>query len=270
MHPFISVKEPYEIAPDTFVVPTIGQPPGAPVAVNLNTVVIRAAEPVVVDTGAAVIRDEWLDAVGSIVDLADVRHVFISHDDNDHWGNALAVLELAPQAQLVSTWFLSERRSDTDIVPVDRQRWVNDGESFSAGDRELIAVRPPIFDGPTTRGLYDTKTGVYWAVDAFGSPVLEFTQYADELDRAFWTQGDLDFNRFVSPWHTMLDAQRFGDAIDRVASLRPIAIASAHGPVVRGEMVDEAFRLARELPHIDPVAHPTQADLDGMLAQMAA
>ena len=54
-------------------------------------------------------------------------------------------------------------------LPLERMRWVNPGESFDAGDRRLVAVRPPIFDAPTTRGLFDAKTGVYWAVDTFAS-----------------------------------------------------------------------------------------------------
>lgn len=271
MAPTITTYAPYEIAPDTFLVPTVAHSPGAPVKVNVNSMVIRAAEPVVVDTGSTRFEREWLDAVGSVVDLADVKWIFLSHDEGDHVGNALALLEHAPQATLVTTWFLTERFSaDRTDLPIERQRWTYDGERFSAGDRDLVAVRPPVFDGPTTRGLFDTKTGVYWAVDAFGSPVLEYTQYADELDPAFWTQGDLDFNRLVSPWHEFVDPQRFGAQIDRVQALRPSVVATCHGPVVRGEMVDEAFRLTRELPHLEAAAQPAQADLEAMLAQMAA
>ncbi len=49
-------------------------------------------------------------------------------------------------------------------MPFDRVRWVRDGESFQAGDRTLVAVCPPFFDNPTTRGLLDTTTRVYWSV----------------------------------------------------------------------------------------------------------
>jgi hypothetical protein len=45
-------------------------------------------------------------------------------------------------------------------------RWVNDGESFEAYDRTLRAIRPPVWDSPTTRGLFDQSTGVYWGVDS--------------------------------------------------------------------------------------------------------
>ena len=125
--------------------------------------VITGAEPVIVDTGNELSRAEWMEAAFSIVDPADVRWVFLSHDDHDHIGNLTAVLDACPQATLVTNWFTVERTWRAMELPLDRMRWVNPGESFDAGDRTLVAVRPPIFDSPTTRGLFDSRTGVYWA-----------------------------------------------------------------------------------------------------------
>ena len=116
----------------------------------------------IVDTGTALNADRWLDAVGSIVEFADVRWIYLSHDDHDHVGNLARVLELAPQASLVTTWFSVERLAGDIRLPAERMRWVRHGESFDAGDRTLVAHRPPIFDAPTTRGLFDATTGTVW------------------------------------------------------------------------------------------------------------
>ena len=64
-----------------------------------------------------------------------------------------------------------ERHTNCFDFPLDRCRWVMDGESLDVGDRTLHALRPPVFDSPTTRGLYDPTTGVYWAVDTFATPL---------------------------------------------------------------------------------------------------
>ena len=50
-------------------------------------------------------------------------------------------------------------------TPLDRCRFVNDGDAIDAGDRRLVALRPPVFDNPTTRGLFGERTGVLWSVD---------------------------------------------------------------------------------------------------------
>ena len=133
---------PYRVAPDTWVVPELF-PAGPDAFVPINSAVIAGAEPVIVDTGTALNRDRWLDAVGSIVDFADVRWVFLSHDDHDHTGNLAEVMELAPQATLVTTWFSLERLAGDMRFPLDRVRWVKDGETFDAGDRTFVAARPP-------------------------------------------------------------------------------------------------------------------------------
>ena len=67
---------------------------------------------------------------------------------------------------------MAERMGASLAVPPTRQRWVGDGEVLDVGDRTLRRVRPPIFDSPTTRGLFDPTTGVYWASDSFATPML--------------------------------------------------------------------------------------------------
>ena len=90
-----------------------------------------------------------------LVEPADVRWVFISHDDVDHTGNVNALMAACPNATLIVNWFMVERMGASLAVPPTRQRWIGDGESFDVGDRTLHAIRPPVFDSPTTRGLFD-------------------------------------------------------------------------------------------------------------------
>ena len=46
----------------------------------------------------------------------------------------------------------------------------------------LHAVRPPVYDSPTTRGLFDPTTGVYWTSDSFATPMLTPVRDVDEID----------------------------------------------------------------------------------------
>src|SRR5690606_20571109 len=102
------IRDPYRVAPDTWVIPELV--PAAPgTLVPLTSLVITGAEPIIVDTGNELSRREWLDAAFSVVDPNDVKWVFLSHDDHDHSGNLTAVLELCPNATLVTTHFTVER-----------------------------------------------------------------------------------------------------------------------------------------------------------------
>ena len=147
--------------------------------------------------------------------------MFISHDDVDHTGNVNELMDACPNATLIVNWFMTERMGASLAVPPTRQRWIGDGESFDVGDRTLHAVRPPIFDSPTTRGLFDPTTGVYWASDSFATPMLTPVRDVAEIDAEFWADGMDMFDHYVSPWLEMVDEARFQATVDRVEALAP-------------------------------------------------
>jgi flavorubredoxin len=254
--------DPTAIAPDTFVVHDHQGEGTAPVIVSLNALVIRGAEPVVVDTGVAENREQYLADVFGLVEPADVRWVFISHDDVDHTGNVNALMAACPNATLVVNWFMTERMTASLEVPLTRQRWIDDGGTLDVGDRTLVAVRPPIFDSPTTRGLFDPTTGTYWASDCFATPTLAPTRDVETLDRDFWVDGMHMFEQYVSPWTALVDDARYQATVDRIAALEPRVMVGCHTPVIRGERVAQALAATRETPTAVVPPQPDQSVLD--------
>src|SRR4051794_27066092 len=188
MHPTATKTrhEPTCIARDTYLIHDHQGEGQGPVSVALNSMVIVGREPVVVDTGMAENREQYLADVFSLVEPQDVRWVFISHDDVDHTGNVNVLMDMCPNATLVINWFIMERMGASLAVPPTRWQWVGDGDTIHVGDRTLLAVRPPIFDSPTTRGLFDPTTGVYWASDSFASPMEKVVRNVTDLDEAAW------------------------------------------------------------------------------------
>ena len=105
----IRMLAPELIAPDTHVIRQLAGEGMGPVATFVNSMVITGAEPVIIDCGPSVSREAWLETVFGLVEPEDVRWIFLSHDDVDHTGNLLQVLEACPQATLVTNWFSMER-----------------------------------------------------------------------------------------------------------------------------------------------------------------
>jgi hypothetical protein len=261
---------PTRIANDTFVIHQIQPALGQPLFVYLNSMVIRGAEPMIVDTGTPANRAQWLDDVFSIVDPDDVQWIFLSHDDVDHTGNLDEALTACPNARLVCNWAMIERHTNCFDFPLERCRWVMDGESLDIGDRTLLAFRPPVFDSPTTRGLFDPTTGVYWAVDTFATPLPDPHMAIAELDPEFWDFGLALFALgAVSPWLTMLDPVKYGRYVDTVQNLDLTTVAACHSPVIEGPYIERAFNRVRQLPSIDPPLLPDQSVLDQIIAATA-
>src|SRR4051812_31480711 len=260
---------PYQVADQTFVIPELHLQPGAP-AVYINSLVIRGSEPVIVDTGNLFNREAWMSEVFSLVDPNDVRWIYLSHDDADHVGNLDAVNDLCPQATIVGEWFLWERLVGAVNIPLARQRWLGVGDSFEAGDRTFVTARPPMFDSPTTKGLYDTSTGMYWAVDSFACPVFEPMEDVADIDAEQWRGMMTVMNRSATPSVEWVGPVKSRQHVDQVEQLGFPPIASAHSPAITGERIAVAFDAMRDLPTTPPMPFPGQADLDAMVAATMA
>ena len=261
---------PTRIAADTYVVHQVQPALGEPLFVYLNSMVILGREPVIVDTGTPANRAQWLEDVFALVDPVDVRWVFLSHDDVDHTGNLDEVMTACPNATLVCNWAMVERHTNCFDFPLERCRWVMHEESFDIGDRSLHAIRPPVFDSPTTRGLYDPASGVYWGVDTFATPLPDPGMSIADLDPEFWRFGLAMFAfGAVSPWMSMVDPAKFARTVDRIAGLDVKTIAACHTPVIEGPFIAQALDVVRSFPLADPPPLPDQSILEQIVAATA-
>jgi flavorubredoxin len=259
---------PQPIAPDTWLIPNLA-PAGDGLFLPVNSMVIRGAEPVIVDTGAPIHQDRWSESVFSVVEPEDVRWIFLSHDDGDHTGGLLEVLDRCPRATLVANFFSVERLAlEKPALPLERMRWIEPGGSFDAGDRTLHLFKPPIFDGPATRGLYDAKTAAMWIVDTFACLTTGAVHYVQDLPPDLVEESMPALNSLVSPWHQWLDPGAYARHVDDVEALGVLAVASAHGPIMTGDAIHQAFDAVRALAGKPIIPPPGQELLDELVAEM--
>ena len=133
--------------------------------------------------------------------------------------------------ELMTNFFATERLSVERSLPIKRLRWLEPGDSFLAGDRRMRLVLPPIFDGPTTRGLFDEGTGVLWGVDSFAAMTTGSVHHRDDVPEDLYSESFALLNSLISPWHQWLDPARYRRHVDYVAALHPDTVATAHGPL---------------------------------------
>jgi hypothetical protein len=130
----------------------------------------------------------------------------------------------------------------------------------------MLAQRPPLYDSPTTRGLFDTTTGVYWAADCFATPVPAATAFVLDLSRDVWRHGFNTFQHWNSPWVTLAATDRFAEQCRRVEQLRPTTIATTHGPTITAADVPVALEMLSDTPTTPAPAQPGQPLLDQIIA----
>lgn len=247
-------QRPLEVARDTFVIRAV-TPSVAGTFTNLNSMLIRSAEPVVVDTGMGVHREQWFEDLFSLIEPDELRWIFVSHIDTDHAGNLVEALARCPQAAMVTSKGEFYRASASLGIPAERMRLVEAGDSFDVGDRALQLSRPPVYDSPYTRALHDPVSGVYYAADAFCAPMPEgLVDWSDQIAAPLWQKGMASFHHHtVCPWIAMVDPARFRAEVDKVAALEPQVIVSAHAPPIGKPAVPRALAQLADLPSTVPV-----------------
>jgi flavorubredoxin len=242
---------PLEVAPDTFVIRALTPSVGG-TWTALHSMVIRGAEPVLVDMGMVTDRATWFEDVFSLVAPDEIRWIFVTHLDADHSGNLVEALARCPNACAVTSRGESFRVTASLGISAERLRIVD--EAFDVGDRTLRAVRPPVYDSPYTRGLFDPVTGVYYASDAFCAPMPEGpVDWVDEIPAALWAEGMAQFHHVsLCPWVALVDRALYRREVGRLAALGIGTIVGAHTPPLRGASVRRAFDELAKLPENAP------------------
>jgi flavorubredoxin len=261
---------PVQITPEAHLIQSFWKAPGAPVGVHMNTMVLASREPVVFDTGVAADRDGWLAAVSRVVDPHDVRWIVLSHDDHDHTGNLEAAVEHFSNATVVASWWMTERLLGSIELDPRRMRWVVSGDTLDIGDRILEFHRPPVYDSPTTRGVLDPTTGLYWAGDLGAVLGPDPVVHADEMPADALAESFVTAPGWVSPWLAMVDDAKYQAEVTRLADLGIRTWAQTHGPVYEGHHIARAIELLRTVPAGPAVPQPGQADLDAIVSSMLA
>lgn len=260
------MDKPHQVTPDIEVLPAHFPIPGMGF-LPVNAFVIKATEPVLVDTGMGMDSEDFMKALESVIDPQDLRWVWLTHDDADHTGSIRKVLEAAPAARLAVNALAMLRMSTAWQVPMDRVYWLNSGDSINVGDRKLTAVRPPLFDNPTTIGIYDEKSESFFSADCFGAIISSPAQDADEVREVDLAQGMITWAGADCPWVHTVELSKFNQGLNIIHQMAPKMIYSAHLPPARGK-VEQFLKLLKTIPTSQPFVAPNQAALEQMLAQM--
>jgi glyoxylase-like metal-dependent hydrolase (beta-lactamase superfamily II) len=257
------MQEPYQASPDVYVLPTHLALPGVG-NIPINAFVLLAEEPLLIDAGLGIDGPEFLAAVDSIVPLRELRWIWLTHDDADHIGSLQRVMELAPQARLATHGQGALRMSTWWPVPLHRVHAISTEDRLHVGDRNLLAIRPPVFDNPTSTGIFDESTGALFSVDSFGAILPELTQDAADIPREDLTNGMVAWATFDVPWIHLVDQDRFERVLDAVRALQPSRVLSSHLPSATGSI--EAFlKVLRSLRDAEPYVAPGKEAFDEMI-----
>ena len=241
----------WSILPGWLPVPGMG-------ALPVNSFLLKGREPVLVDTGLAALGERFIETLAGEVDLDDLKWIWLSHMDADHVGNLSRVLELAPNARVVTN-FLGMGKMNLAGLDVSRVHLLAPGDVFEAGGHRLIPVRPPYYDAPETIGFFDEGERVFFAADSFGALLPTTAGDIKDIEDTVLRDGLVGWSSIDAPWLAHMDQSALGGMLAALNRADPDFVLSGHLPLARNGIA----RLTRHVANaygrgtssaIDPLA----------------
>lgn len=257
----------YTASPDIEVLTSDFPIPGYGL-VPVNSFVIKGSEPVLVDTGFVADSEEFMPALRSVIDPADLKWIWLTHTDFDHIGSLHKLLGEYPQLRVITTFLGVGIMSLANPLPLDRVYLVNPGEKITVGDRTLTAIKPPTFDNPCTTGFYDERSGAFFSSDSFGALLSEVPENAADLSEKDLRDGQVFWATLDAPWLHNVDSAAYARTLDGIRKMSPKMVLSSHLPAASGDMTERMLASLAAARTADPFVGPNQAALEQMLAQM--
>ncbi len=259
----ITASDPVRVAPETFVFPSYVPLPGLGI-LPVNAFLIRARQPILIDTGLMATRADFVARLEGLVEPEELRWVYLTHADPDHVGAIDDVLAAAPNARVVTTYLGMGKMGLHRPLPQDRAYFLNPGQELDLGDRKLRAARPPVYDAPETTALFDPKTRAFFAADCFGTLMHAPAETAADLEPEDLREGMVTWASVDAPWLEHIDPGAFDAAIASVTSLGPQHVLSAHLPPAEN-LADRLAECLRSARGVEPFVGPDQAAFEAML-----
>lgn len=257
------MEAPRTVAEDTELLGAYFPIPGFGI-LPINAYLIHAAEPVLLDTGLAALGTDFLAHLNQLIDPRTLRWVWLTHTDPDHLGNLRSVLDIAPNARLITT-FLGMGKLGLQQMPLDRVYLLNPGQTLDVGDRLLMAVKPPTFDAPETTGCFDCKTRVLFSSDCFGALMGEPAEDATDIASHALRDGCITWATIDAPWLQNVDTGKYAASLDAIHRLDPEVVLSSHLPPARG-MHDILLGHLSDAAQAATFVGPDQTALEQMMA----
>ena len=238
--------------------------------VPINAFVLKGSEPILVETGAAIERAQFMQALRSVIDPADLQWIWLTHTDFDHIGSLHQLLEENPRLRVITTFLGMGIMGLTAPLPLNRVHFVNPGETITIGDRTLTAIKPPVFDNPCTTAFHDSRSGAFFSSDCFGALLQAVPQSAAEIAEQDLRDGRVLWSTMDSPWLHKVNQDTFLAELNGLRRMAPTMIFSNHLPPAPGQMLDRLLGALAATPGAHPFVGPNQAAFEEMLKKMAA
>ena len=156
-----------------------------------------------------------------------IDYIISNHAEQDHSGSTPTLLELYPQAKVVTNEKAKEMLIDLLHIPQDRFLVIKEGDKLDLGGKTLTFYMTPWVHWPETMSTYLIEDGILFSCDFFGAH-LSTSEVFSKDDDIVYEAAKRYYAEIMMPFRTMIKRN-----LRKVREIGPRMIAPSHGPVYR-------------------------------------
>jgi len=166
-----------------------------------------------------------------------IDYVISHHAEQDHSGAIRQVVEKYPEAKVLCTEKAKGMLMDLLLIPEDRFRTVEDGETLDIGGKTLKFINTPWVHWPETMVTYLEEDKILFSCDFFGSHIATTDLYVTDEGRVY-EAAKRYFAEIMMPFRKIIK--------DNLKKLEPYdikMIGPSHGPIYdKPEFIINAYK----------------------------
>ena len=205
-----------------------------PEGISYNSYLLLDKETVLVDTVDWSICRKFIENIKYILGDRPLDYMVINHMEPDHAGCIGEVVLHYPDVKIIGNKKTFDFMKQFGFKVDENAIEVKDGDSMSFGEHELIFISAPMVHWPETMASFDTKNGVLFSADAFGTfGSLDGKLFNDEMDfdRDFLVPARRYYTNIVGKYGPQVQA-----LLKKASDLDIKYICPLHGPVWRTDL----------------------------------
>ncbi|MHB8841007.1 MAG: oxygen-binding di-iron domain-containing protein [Candidatus Aquicultor sp.] len=189
---------------------------------SINSYLILDEYPTLINAGAPISAGQLIKKIQSVVDLHDIQYIVLNQAGVSYAGGLQYLLELAPQARVVTSKYESIRLGLYGLMI--QPLIIEDGDMLQIGHNTLRFFSAPFIGSPDAVFVFDESNGILFSGEAFSTTVSKWRMVIDEdITELLEAYSDVHIG----------DSTLAGDAIERLKGLDIQLIAPGHGPLLK-------------------------------------
>lgn len=208
-----------------------------PEGTSYNSYLIKGQKKTaLIDTVDPTKEDDLLDNLDDL-EIEHLDYLVVNHAEQDHSGTVPLLLEIYPEAKVVTNEKCKKMLMEHLLIAEDRIITVKDNDTLSLGGKTLRFIFAPWVHWPETMLTYLEEDKILFSCDLFGAHLADSNLWVDDEPRAYLSAKRY-YAEIMMPFRKNIKKH-----LERLKDLEINTIAPSHGQIYsHPEFILSAYR----------------------------